>query len=109
MALTNDEVVGMMRRANDATDGVSRDFYSEFPAPISELVMALADDVLALVAELRRHKDGSLTSEEFQHLCHNLHKLPGCTQESFRAGCREYQEKLFGLCDTGNDRPGGEE
>jgi hypothetical protein len=54
-------------------------------------------DTLLLVAEVRRLKRGDFTPEEFQELCHNLHERPGgCTRDVFAAGCREYQEKLFG-------------
>ncbi len=52
--MSEEELVGMMGRANDAADGVFEDYWSEFPAPESELMMGLADDVLTLVAEVKR-------------------------------------------------------
>ncbi len=57
--LSDEELVGMMRRANDAADGMFKRFYSEFPDPESEQVMALADDVLALVAEVKELRSGA--------------------------------------------------
>ena len=61
----------------------------------------VASDIRRLVAEVRRLKRGDFTPKEFQDLCHHRDERPGCTRESFEAGCREYQRKLFGS--GGND------
>lgn len=45
------------------------------------------------LAELQRFKEGNLTDEELQTLCHNLPPNKVC---QFRKGCQEYQVKLFG-------------
>ena len=50
----------------------------------------------AAVREAERFRRGELTPDEFQRLCHNLDERPGCTRAEFEAGCRAYQEQLFG-------------
>lgn len=51
--------------------------------------------------ELNRYKEGNLTNDELQNLCHNLHLKNGdkivCTRGNFIKGCHEYQDELFGL------------
>jgi len=55
------------------------------------------EEVTRKDAEIARLKDGDLTPEEFQNLCHRLdEKNPGCTREDFEEGCKIYQEHLFG-------------
>jgi hypothetical protein len=49
-----------------------------------------------LKQEVRRLLRGEFTAEEFQALCHHRDERPGCTRAEFEAGCREYQDKLFG-------------
>lgn len=48
--------------------------------------------------ELARLRRGDFTPEEFQNLCHNIDVQAG--RECFEAGCREYQERLFGKKET---------
>lgn len=43
--------------------------------------------------EISRLKSGDFTEEEFQNLCHKFTEDDACR---FRAGCEEYQRKLFG-------------
>jgi hypothetical protein len=54
-----------------------------------------------VAAEVARLKSGQLTPEELQNLCHNL---PESDREAFRAGCVEYQKKLFGADRVADDR-----
>lgn len=46
-----------------------------------------------LLAEIDRLKAGDFTEDEFQNLCHKFGPDDRCR---FEAGCREYQDKLFG-------------
>jgi hypothetical protein len=46
-----------------------------------------------LLAEIDRLKAGRFTEEEFQDLCHTF--TPD-DRERFEAGCRAYQDRLFG-------------
>lgn len=48
------------------------------------------------IQENERLRRGDFTPEEFQALCHHRDKKPGCTRKDFKAGCKEYQRKLFG-------------
>jgi hypothetical protein len=48
---------------------------------------------LKLIEENRRLKSGAFTRDEFMGLCHD--KFP-CSREDFEAGCKEYQDKIFG-------------
>lgn len=43
--------------------------------------------------EIARLKRGDFTEEEFQNLCHNFSEQDA---KRFKAGCEEYQRKLFG-------------
>lgn len=52
-----------------------------------------AEEIKRLHAEIERLKAGRFTEEEFQALCHNL---TGADRERFEAGCRAYQDQLFG-------------
>lgn len=46
-----------------------------------------------LERELERYKEGDLTNEEIQNLCHNLHlRRPDF---EFQQGCKEFQNKLL--------------
>lgn len=54
----------------------------------------LADALNRQTAEVARLKRGDFTEEEFQTLCHNM--KPDDLRR-FRAGCEDYQAKLFGL------------
>lgn len=46
-------------------------------------------------SEFKRLLDGDFTKEEFQNLCHNMN--PECTRKDFEQGCKDYQDKLFGV------------
>jgi hypothetical protein len=52
-----------------------------------------AEDVPALLAEVRRLKRGEFTPDELQTLCHNLSTDDAC---AFVRGCHAYQTQLFG-------------
>lgn len=57
-------------------------------------------DILLILQELDRLRQGNLTNQEFQALCHNLHESktqPPCTREQFEQGCIQFQEQLFGI------------
>lgn len=58
-----------------------------------EDVMKLVVEVRRLRAEESRLRKGDFTEEEFQNLCHNL---DDGDERRFKAGCEEYQRKLFG-------------
>lgn len=62
----------------------------------SEECLTVSDDIIALVAEVRRLRRGEFTREEFHELCHHLDKNPNCTRADFESGCAAYQLKLFG-------------
>lgn len=58
--------------------------------------LAILDRLDALEKDVKRLKEGNLTPEEFQNLCHNLHlKEKPCTQREFEDGCRRTQEAIF--------------
>lgn len=60
-------------------------------------VQSFQDIITALELEVKRLKEGFLTPEEFQNLCHNLHLREGmpCTREEFREGCRKTEESFL--------------
>lgn len=48
-------------------------------------------------AEIDRLKDGRLTKEEFNALCHHLHERgTPCSRDEFNANCVRFQDRLFG-------------
>lgn len=56
-------------------------------------------DVLLVLQELDRLRQGNLTNSEFQTLCHNLYEKkinPPCTRAEFEQGCTQFQDQLFG-------------
>lgn len=64
------------------------------------LTVIAEDDLMVIMRLLERSirlRNSTLTSEELQNLCHNL---DDSDFETFTEGCREYQKKLFGKCDT---------
>lgn len=63
--------------------------------------------------EIERLKRGDFTPEEFQNLCHNLHKKTalakvGNLPQVFCDGCEDYQKKLFGFSPITKLRDAGE-
>lgn len=62
---------------------------------LEDRIFELTRENEILKKEINRLKEGNLSEEEFQNLCHNLCKLK-LTREQFEQGCRDYQDKLFG-------------
>lgn len=56
--------------------------------PSVEVEVALAE----ALCELKRYRQGRLTEDEFQNLCHNLSDED---EARFKQGCIDYQNKLF--------------
>lgn len=56
-------------------------------------IIVLEDKVAYLQSEIDRLKSGDFTEQEFQNLCH---KFSEEDEKRFKAGCLEYQNKLFG-------------
>lgn len=67
-------------------------------------IIELETKVVQLESEINRLKEGNFTAEECQNLCHNLQNV---TLPVFDAGCKLYQEKLFGKeqCEIYRKRP----
>lgn len=76
----------LRRRKEEGYEKLSADL-------IMQYVLANKDVMEFLFAEVERLKAGDFTEEEFQNLCHNSSPDDRCR---FEAGCREYQDKLFG-------------
>lgn len=55
---------------------------------------AITEQKLAILVDRNRLAAGNLTPEEVQNLCHNLPAT--VPREEFEAGCRAYQDKLYG-------------
>lgn len=66
---------------------------------VTEHETRLAAHVERLLAEVERLREGRLTPDEFQNLCHNLKGNPDLTPEKFFDGCAVYQVALFGVCE----------
>lgn len=66
----------------------------------SELLLAAhIRRLVPLAEECERLREGKLTPDEFQNLCHNLQSNPDLTPEKFFDGCAVYQTMLFGRCE----------
>jgi hypothetical protein len=62
------------------------------------------DRARRLLEEVKRLRNGDLTPQELQNVCHNLHqKKIDCTRQEFRLGCDLMIEKLFGPEDARTD------
>jgi hypothetical protein len=100
VAMKLDELASGTQAELDAANKVLDDIHKAV-----EKVLQAADlvghAVRGAAAEISRLKSGQLTPEELHNLCHNL---PESDREAFRAGCVEYQKKLFGADWVADDR-----
>jgi hypothetical protein len=76
-----------------APDGVAWNCFIE---SLPTFYLELLAERDAARSEVRRLKRGDFTPDEFQALCHHRDEKAGCTRADFEAGCRVYQESLFG-------------